>query len=86
MDLIKLELSQIKDIRQILSNILQIDINDISDDTSINEVDKWDSLNHLKISIEIEKKFKIKFSPSEIETIINYKKILNLVELKINYE
>lgn len=44
---------------------------------------KWDSLNHIKLIITIEKKFNIKFEAKIISELNSYKKILEHLK-KIN--
>ena len=43
---------------------------------------KWDSLNHVRIFIEIEKKFGIKFSNDEVNKTNNSDQILKMIEFK----
>ena len=43
---------------------------------SMNNLENWDSLGHLKLLSEIEKKFKIKFSNKEIPVITDEKNII----------
>ena len=48
-------------------------------------IKQWDSLGHINLLLEIEKKFQIKFSMKEISEIKNMKKIiakLNKIEKK----
>ena len=75
-----LEKSQIlKELTIILSDILNIS-KKIHFKTKIKDINKWDSLNNIKILIACEKKFKIKFNTSDV---IEYELIEQLVE-KIN--
>lgn len=46
-------------------------------------IDLWDSLAHLKLINDLEKKFKIKISPIEASKIISEKKIVSLINKKI---
>ena len=46
--------------------------------------EKWDSLAHLKILLEIEKKFKIKFTMKEMTEIQSFEEILNKIKKKIS--
>lgn len=51
----------------------------------IGDLKEWDSLGHINLLLEIEKKFKIKFSMKEISELKNMKKIvatLNKIEKK----
>jgi acyl carrier protein len=50
---------------------------------SINTVKEWDSFGHYNLVMELEKKFKIKFSDDEIFRLINLKKIIYHVNKKI---
>ena len=50
----------------------------------MNNLENWDSLGHLKLLSEIEKKFKIKFSNKEIPVITDEKKILSLLINKLS--
>lgn len=57
------------------------DINKIK----MENIKQWDSLGHINLLLEIEKKFKIKFSMKEISELKNMKKIvatLNKIEKK----
>ena len=51
---------------------------------SMNNLENWDSLGHLKLLSEIENKFKIKFSNKEIPEITDEKKILSLLINKLS--
>ena len=46
---------------------------------------RWDSLNHLRLTEEIQEKLKIRLSNSEISKITDEKKIKSLVRKKLNY-
>ena len=45
----------------------------------------WDSLNHLKLIIEIQKKFQIKISNINVPKLVDQKKIVQYISKKINF-
>ena len=53
------------------------------DNISSSNLPKWDSLNHIKLIISIEKKFNIKFESKIISELNSYLKILDYLK-KIN--
>jgi len=73
-------------VSKIIAKILNIQEKNIFFTASVNDFENWDSLNHFKIIIELEKEFELKFSPSEIEIMIDVNKIINLIELKDRYD
>lgn len=60
----------------IISKILNIKKNNLQENPSTKNTPKWDSINHIKIIIEIEKKFNKKFSTSEYSKLDSLKNIL----------
>ena len=48
----------------------------IKNNTKIKDIKGWDSLNHVKIIVLLEKKFKMKFSGDQIYKIKNINDIL----------
>ena len=49
---------------------------------SMEKIDNWDSLNHLRLVSEIEKKFQIKISSLEASKITDESKIVKLLKRK----
>jgi acyl carrier protein len=50
-------------------------VNEISESSSKDNIDDWDSLEHLKLVLEIESKFKVRFSLEVIPQITSLKSI-----------
>lgn len=59
-------------LRQILSDILDIDPEKISDDFSRDDESGWDSMAHLRLITAVEQAFGIKLTMKEIEEIRCY--------------
>jgi acyl carrier protein len=65
-------------IAQIIFKRKKIDIK-----SSINNIQEWDSLNHLRLMVDLQKKFKIKFELNEIITINTLEKWSKLIKKKL---
>ena len=64
-------------------NIFQLKNKDINKNISMQNVSKWDSLNHIGLISEIEENFNIHFNDDEIIDMTNYKSIIKKI---LNYE
>ena len=69
-------------LKAFLAEVLEINVEEVDSNTSMDTVDSWDSLRHIMLVIELEKAFEIKLSPTERITVINYQSILKIVEQK----
>ncbi len=57
------------DLQEVFRRVFDDDDLTISDSTSADDIDGWDSMAHINLIIAIEKKFKIKFAAGEIATL-----------------
>ena len=64
-------------IKKILIEILDLD--DLSDDASDQNIDEWDSLTYLTILMRIEEEFKITINEKNIDSFNSYKNIVKIV-------
>ncbi|HEY5370797.1 MAG TPA: acyl carrier protein [Hanamia sp.] len=67
----------IKDITKIFIGILEDDSIVLNKHSTINDVDAWDSLNHIQIITAIEKYYKIRF---ELNELLNFKNVGDLCD------
>ena len=69
-----------------LTAIFRIVFNDdtivLRNDLTANEVGNWDSLSHMLMIGEVEKKFSIKFKLKELNKLEDVKSLIDLIELK----
>lgn len=56
---------------EILSKVLGVDAQSITDATSPTNVESWDSFNGLFLVSELEKQFKVKFTIEEVTSVKN---------------
>ena len=66
-----------KRLNLLLSKVLGIDENSITDSTSPDNVESWDSFNGLMLVSELEKEFNVKFTMEEVTSVKNVKDIKN---------
>jgi acyl carrier protein len=55
----------------------------ITRESNASTVEDWDSLAHVNLVIAIEKKYRIKFALSELNSLKNVGDMIDLMELKI---
>lgn len=71
-------------IREIMVNVFDIDLDqsDVTEDTTANDIEEWDSLSHIRLIVAVERKFKVKFTNSQIESLKRVGDLVTLVEAK----
>lgn len=50
-------------IKEIMIKVFEVEPSLVTDEISQDHTDKWDSLNHLNLIVEIEEEFKVSFTP-----------------------
>ena len=64
--------------KEIISKCLDIDIAEINDGSNMNNIMAWDSLNHIKIVMEIEERLNRNLETEEIIEIFDIESINKL--------
>jgi acyl carrier protein len=64
---------------EIISKITKVDSKLINENSDMDDFYKWDSLYHLSIMLELEKKFKKKINTSKMGDLNSVKKILKFL-------
>jgi acyl carrier protein len=74
------------DLKKIFVKIFKVNIKLVNKDFSINKINKWDSLNHLRLILEIEHFFDISLDEKVVARLLSYKLIkLELEKSKIKF-
>ncbi len=70
-------------IREILAKTFRVKIADITDKTTINDIDTWDSLTHMELVVNLEEGLGIEFDGDEIAEMISVEVIEKIISEKI---
>ena len=64
---------------QLIAEILDLDMTQVTDDLSPESAARWDSLNHLRLITAVEHAFEIRLSMHEIMSISNVARLRELI-------
>lgn len=56
---------------------------EVNDATTANDIEDWDSLEHINLVVAVEKCFNIKFNMGEVAALKNVGEMVDLIEKKI---
>jgi len=66
-------------LKEILGDILDLDPNSIDGSTSKDSTASWDSLTHINLVLALEQEFQMSFEVTEIELMLSFDDILQVV-------
>ena len=71
-------------IRNIMSAVFDVDLDptSVGAETTANDIEEWDSLSHIRLMVAIERKFRVKFTNAEIESLKRVGDLVSLIEAK----
>jgi acyl carrier protein len=72
----------LKQVNEIFNEILENDSIKLTESTTSDDVEEWDSLTHIQLIVAIEKKFKIRFTSSEMESWNNVGEMIKCIQVK----
>ena len=67
-------------IKKVMSEVLDINIEEITDSTSPDLIESWDSLKHMNLIVALEEEFSIEFRDDDLENLLNFKLIKITIE------
>ena len=69
-----------KKLYSLLSNVLELELEEINEDTSPENTETWDSFNALVLVTELEETFNVSFTMDEVQSVKNVKDIINALK------
>ncbi|MGB0870302.1 MAG: acyl carrier protein [Flavobacteriales bacterium] len=73
----------LKSVTEIFIDVLDDEDIVLSENTTADDVEDWDSLTHIQLIVATEKKFNIKFTAQEIRNLANVGEYCDLVHSKL---
>ena len=70
-------------LKELVSTIFEIKMEEINDSTSPDTVQKWDSIQQLNLAMAIEDEFNITLSANDITDMLSYKLIRQIIMEKL---
>ena len=67
-------------LKEVLSTVFEVSVESITDDSSSDTIENWDSLRHLNLIIALEEEFNVVIPDEEVGNMVNFK----LIELVLN--
>ena len=73
----------IEELQEIFREIFDDDDLVLSRETKAEDIEDWDSLTHMQLILEIEKKYGIKFTTAEIKKAANVGEFIDIIKGKL---
>ncbi|MBC7430410.1 MAG: acyl carrier protein [Bacteriovorax sp.] len=70
-------------LQKIFSDILEINPEQVTERSTMDNLDEWDSMKHLELVMSIESEFNVSFEVHEIVELNTVEKIIEILEEKI---
>jgi acyl carrier protein len=59
-------------LKKILADVFKVELTLINEESSVDNIDRWDSLNHLNLVLALELEFNVSFTEEQTVEILNY--------------
>lgn len=73
-----------KKVYEIFVDVFERDDIEFTEETTASDVEEWDSLTHLSVISELEKKFNIAFTLDEISETKKVNVLINIIQRKLS--
>jgi acyl carrier protein len=73
-------------VRRIAADVLEVPASKITESTSSENLESWDSVRHLNLILALEQEFHIQFEPEEIDEMSDVRQILAVLGRKLQVQ
>lgn len=67
----------------IIREVLELPDLQVSNSTSAEEIDEWDSMTHIQLIMAVEGQFKVRFALGELQSLKNVGDMIDLIQKKL---
>ena len=68
-----------KKLDEVFQDVFDDDTIHVNDDTTANDIEDWDSLEHINLVVAVEKEFGFKFNMGEVNTMKNVGAMVDII-------
>ena len=72
-----------KNLNEVFCDVFDDESIKVNDKTTSNDIEDWDSLEHINLIVAVEKKFGMKFNMGEVTTMKNVGAMVDIIENRI---
>ena len=72
----------LKTIGEVFEDVMDVDPDVVTEDSTGDDIEDWDSLSHVRLMVAVERKFEIRFSNAEIEDMKSVRDLIDLILAK----
>jgi acyl carrier protein len=69
-------------LREIMIDVFDLDDLTLTQETTADDIEEWDSLSHVRLVVAVERKFGFRFTNSEIESLKTVGDLVRLIQAK----
>ena len=71
-----------KDVFNIVARIMNVPLDEVSEDSSMDTLEKWDSLHHMNLILAVEEKTGVQFTDEDIVSINSVSSLIERINLR----
>ncbi|QGN56145.1 acyl carrier protein [Novosphingobium sp. Gsoil 351] len=72
----------IEQLGEIVRDVFDDEVAEITEETTARDVEGWDSLNHIRFMVTVEQRFNVRFTSREVESLHNVGDLLKALNSK----